>query len=205
MLLIATAIWMSEDPTRTWDQVWNNAKTVAGYVPFAALSLYFIYALLKRLDRDEAEIKWLNQKMRAVKDHAENMRKGSIENNGASQGRADRRASADRGASPARRSLAGISIRQPTRSAVDERWSARSGFGASRDFQAICCRCALTRPTVPIQWIRGFPRIHSGARGLASREYLRRARRLSRPNDCPRLRIVSSASTLLEGAARPTD
>jgi hypothetical protein len=75
--LVATAIWINEDPTRTWDQLWDNAKTVVVYVPVAALSLYCIYALLKRLDKAEAEIKWLNQKMRAVKDHAEDMTKAS--------------------------------------------------------------------------------------------------------------------------------
>src|SRR5262249_7768415 len=84
--LIATAIWINQAPTRTWDELWDHAKTGA-VVPIVALSVYY---LLKRLDRAEAEIKWLNQKMRAVKDHAEDMRKASIDDHLVLQERVDR-------------------------------------------------------------------------------------------------------------------
>lgn len=77
ILLVAAVLWFGEDPSHTWGQLWSDMK---GFIVPVGLAGWWFYGLDKRLGNVEKEINWLNRMLVAVKDHAENMRKGSIEN-----------------------------------------------------------------------------------------------------------------------------
>jgi hypothetical protein len=73
---IAAELWLVEDPSRTMDQAWDK---VSWFVIFG-FGCWYIYQLLKRLDKADHEIEWLNEMLLGVKNYAEDMRKGSIGN-----------------------------------------------------------------------------------------------------------------------------
>jgi len=62
------------------DRLWESIKDRAIYVFIGGIAIYYAYQLLKRLEKAESEIRWLNYMLKGVKDHAEDMRKGSINN-----------------------------------------------------------------------------------------------------------------------------
>jgi hypothetical protein len=80
LCLIAAAVWLDENPSHTAGQLWDLIGKFAGYAVVGGMLLYWGYRLSNRLDRAENEIAWLSQTLRAVKDHAEDLRKGSINN-----------------------------------------------------------------------------------------------------------------------------
>jgi hypothetical protein len=90
ILLVAAEFWFGENPSHTWDLLWNGVKDNAWIVFPLGLAVYFVYHLGKRLDKAESEIGWLNHMLKVVKDHAENMRQGSIEEILELKGRLDR-------------------------------------------------------------------------------------------------------------------
>jgi low affinity Fe/Cu permease len=79
ILLVAALLWFGEDPSHTWGLVWHHMDNTGIIVPLG-LAAYWVYHLNKRLGKAESEIGWLNRMLKVVKDHAEDMRKGSIEN-----------------------------------------------------------------------------------------------------------------------------
>jgi hypothetical protein len=79
ILLVAAVFWFGENPSHSWGLLWNGIKDNAGIVVALGLAAYLVYHLAKRLDKTESEIRWLNQMLKNVKDHAEDMRKGSID------------------------------------------------------------------------------------------------------------------------------
>jgi len=71
VVICAIAVAMDE----AWDKL---TGLLTGFVVLL-IGLWWIYHLLKRLDKADHEIAWLNQTLLAVKNHTESMRKGSIE------------------------------------------------------------------------------------------------------------------------------
>jgi low affinity Fe/Cu permease len=81
ILLVATLLWIGENPSHTWGLIWKRIYEMEIAIPLGGgLAAYWIYHLNKRLGKAESEIGWLNRMLKVVKDHAEDMRKGSIEN-----------------------------------------------------------------------------------------------------------------------------
>jgi hypothetical protein len=80
LCVVATIIWIDDEPGRTLDTAWDAAQKFLIYVCIGTLALWALYRLLKRLDKADKEIEWLNHMLNAVKNHAEDLRKGSIEN-----------------------------------------------------------------------------------------------------------------------------
>jgi hypothetical protein len=98
ILLVAAEFWFGENPSHTWGLLWNGIwgllwngiKDNARIAVPLGLAAYFVYHLGKRLDKAESEIGGLNHMLKVVKDHAENMRQGSIEEILELKGRLDR-------------------------------------------------------------------------------------------------------------------
>ena len=78
LCLFATVL--DEGRANSLDRVWDYIRDRAAYAFIVGIAIYYAYRLMKRLDRAESEIRWLNRMLKVVKDHAEDMRKGSIEN-----------------------------------------------------------------------------------------------------------------------------
>jgi hypothetical protein len=70
ILLIAAVLWMGEDPNHTLGLLWKKASEGAGYAGLAVFGIYYAYQLLKRLDKADKEIEWLNLMLENVKNHA---------------------------------------------------------------------------------------------------------------------------------------
>ncbi|HXX50201.1 MAG TPA: hypothetical protein VEI98_02795 [Xanthobacteraceae bacterium] len=62
--LLAAVLWLGEDRTRTWDRLWD----LVGPFVIAVVGIYYVYQLMRRLDKAESEIKWLNLMLAQVKD-----------------------------------------------------------------------------------------------------------------------------------------
>jgi hypothetical protein len=90
LLVLSQAVWVGEDPSRSWDQLWNKINDNAWLVILSGVAVIFVYRFKNRMDLAESEIRWLNHTLKAVKDHAEDMRKGSIKDILKVQDRLDR-------------------------------------------------------------------------------------------------------------------
>src|SRR6516164_3977356 len=64
LCLVGTVFWLGEDSTRTWDRLWD----LVGPFVIAVVGIYYVYQLMKRLDKAETEIRWLNLMLEQVKD-----------------------------------------------------------------------------------------------------------------------------------------
>jgi hypothetical protein len=71
ILLFAAAIWMNEDPAHTWGRLWKSAQDDVAYLALGAVGIYYLYQLLKRLDKADNEIKWLSGMLDTLKNHTE--------------------------------------------------------------------------------------------------------------------------------------
>ena len=60
-------LWLGEDPTRPWDRLWD----LVGPFVIAAVGIYYVYQLMKRLYKAEDEIRWLNLMLYQVKDNGQ--------------------------------------------------------------------------------------------------------------------------------------
>jgi uncharacterized membrane protein len=67
LLLFAAVFWLREDPTHTWGLLWD----LAGPFIIAVVGIYYVYQLMKRLDKAESEVSWLNLMLKQVKDNAQ--------------------------------------------------------------------------------------------------------------------------------------
>jgi hypothetical protein len=78
---VAAVVWMSEDPTHTFDQLLRGEPSrFPLYVFFGWLVMYWWYRFSNRLEKAENEIAWLSQMLEAVKINTEDMRRGSNDN-----------------------------------------------------------------------------------------------------------------------------
>ena len=67
LCLFGTMLWLGEDSTRTWDRLWD----LVGPFVIAVAGIYYVYQLMKRLDKAESEIRWLNLMLEQVKDNSQ--------------------------------------------------------------------------------------------------------------------------------------
>jgi hypothetical protein len=67
LCLVGTVLWLGDDPTRTWDRLWD----LVGPFVIAVAGIYYVYQLMKRLDKTESEIRWLNLMLEQVKDNGQ--------------------------------------------------------------------------------------------------------------------------------------
>ena len=63
LCLLGTVLWLADDPTRTWDRVWD----LVGPFVIAIAGMYYVYQLMRRLEKAESEIKWLHLMLEQVK------------------------------------------------------------------------------------------------------------------------------------------
>ena len=64
LCLVGTVLWLGEDSTRTWDRLWD----LVGPFVIAVAGIYYVYQLMKRVDKAESEIRWLNLMLEQVRD-----------------------------------------------------------------------------------------------------------------------------------------
>jgi hypothetical protein len=67
LCLLGTVLWLGDDPTRTWDRVWD----LLGPFVIASVGIYYVYQLMRRLDKAESDIKLLNLILEQVKDQGQ--------------------------------------------------------------------------------------------------------------------------------------
>jgi len=67
LCVIAALLWLGEDSTRTWDRLWD----LLGPFVIAAVGIYYVYQLMKRLEKAENELRWLNLMLKQVKDNGQ--------------------------------------------------------------------------------------------------------------------------------------
>jgi hypothetical protein len=67
LCLVGTVLWLGEDSTRTWDRLWD----LVGPFVITVVGIYYVYQLMKRLDKAETEIRWLNLMLEQVKDNGQ--------------------------------------------------------------------------------------------------------------------------------------
>ena len=63
LCLLGTVLWLGDDPTRTWDRVWD----LVGPFVIAIAGMYYVYQLMRRLEKTESEINWLHLMLEQVK------------------------------------------------------------------------------------------------------------------------------------------
>jgi hypothetical protein len=67
LCLLGTALWLGDDETRSWDRLWN----LVGPFIIAVVGIYYVYQLMKRLDKAQSEVRWLNLMLEQVKDNGQ--------------------------------------------------------------------------------------------------------------------------------------
>src|SRR5215469_9043760 len=67
LCLVGTLLWLGEDSTRTLDRLWD----LVGPFLIAVVGIYYVYQLMKRVDKAESEIRWLNLMLEQVKDNGQ--------------------------------------------------------------------------------------------------------------------------------------
>ena len=65
LCLFGTMLWLGEDSTRTWDRLWD----LVGPFVIAVVGIYYVYQLMKRLDKAESQVRWLSLMLEQVKDN----------------------------------------------------------------------------------------------------------------------------------------
>jgi hypothetical protein len=58
---------LGDDQTHTWDRLWD----IVGPFVIAVVGIYYVYQLMRRLDKTESEIRWLNFMLEQVKDNGQ--------------------------------------------------------------------------------------------------------------------------------------
>ena len=66
-LCILGLLWLGKGETPTWDRLWD----LVGPFIIAVVGMYYVYQLMKRLDKAESEVRWLNLILEQVKDHSQ--------------------------------------------------------------------------------------------------------------------------------------
>ena len=65
LCLLGTILWLSESSTPSWDRLWD----LVGPFVIAVVGIYYVYQLMKRLDKAESEVRWLSLMLEQVKDN----------------------------------------------------------------------------------------------------------------------------------------
>ena len=64
LCILGTALWLGDYETRSWDRLWD----LVGPFIIAVVGIYYVYQLMKRLDKAESEVRWLSFMLKQVKD-----------------------------------------------------------------------------------------------------------------------------------------
>ena len=67
LCVLGAVLWLGEDRTRTLDRLWD----LVGPFVIATAGIYYVYQLMKRLDKVENEVRWLNFMLNQVKDNGQ--------------------------------------------------------------------------------------------------------------------------------------
>jgi hypothetical protein len=65
--VLGAVLWLGDDRTRTLDRLWD----LVGPFAVATVGIYYVYQLMKRLDKAENEIRWLSVMLNQVKDNGQ--------------------------------------------------------------------------------------------------------------------------------------
>ena len=63
LCLLGTVLWLGDNETRIWDRLWD----LLGPFIIAVVGIYYVYQLMKRLDKAESEVRWLSLMLEQVK------------------------------------------------------------------------------------------------------------------------------------------
>jgi hypothetical protein len=67
LCLLGVVLSLGDDQTHTWDRLWD----IVGPFVIAVVGIYYVYQLMRRLDKTESEIRWLNFMLEQVKDNGQ--------------------------------------------------------------------------------------------------------------------------------------
>ena len=67
LCVLGTVLWLGNGETPTWDRLWD----LVGPFVIAVVGIYYVYQLMKRLDKAEGELRWLNLILEQVKDNGQ--------------------------------------------------------------------------------------------------------------------------------------
>ena len=67
LCILGTVLWLGKGETPTWDRLWN----LVGPFIIAVVGMYYVYQLMKRLDKAESEVRWLSLILDQVKDNGQ--------------------------------------------------------------------------------------------------------------------------------------
>ena len=64
LCLLGVVLSLGDDQSHTWDRVWD----IVGPFVIAVVGIYYVYQLMKRLDKTESEVRWVSFMLKQVKD-----------------------------------------------------------------------------------------------------------------------------------------
>jgi len=64
LCFLGVVLSLGDDQSHTWDRVWD----IVGPFVIAVVGIYYVYQLMKRLDKAESEVRWLSFMLKQVKD-----------------------------------------------------------------------------------------------------------------------------------------
>jgi hypothetical protein len=64
LCLLGVVLSLGDDQSHTWDRVWD----IVGPFVIAVVGIYYVYQLMKRLDKTESEVRWISFMLKQVKD-----------------------------------------------------------------------------------------------------------------------------------------
>jgi hypothetical protein len=67
LCLLGIVLWLGDAGTPTWDRLWD----LVGPFIIATVGIYYVYQLMKRLDKTESEVRWPNLMLEQVKDNGQ--------------------------------------------------------------------------------------------------------------------------------------
>ena len=67
LCLVGAMLWLGKDETPTWDRLWD----LVGPFVIAVVGIYYVYQLMKRLDKAGSEVRWLSLMLDQVKDNGQ--------------------------------------------------------------------------------------------------------------------------------------
>jgi hypothetical protein len=67
LCLLGVVLSLGDDQSHIWDRVWD----IVGPFVIAVVGIYYVYQLMKRLDKAESEVRWLSFMLKQVKDNGQ--------------------------------------------------------------------------------------------------------------------------------------
>ena len=67
LCFLGVVLSLGDDQSHIWDRVWD----IVGPFVIAVVGIYYVYQLMKRLDKAESEVRWLSFMLKQVKDNGQ--------------------------------------------------------------------------------------------------------------------------------------